>query len=78
MQASDGSVIDLALYEQDECRGWDVNEIVFSTGMWPMYHGLMRADFRLFDEYEHTHAGTGIGTAWTAICTSAELHIKPG
>ena len=25
--------------------------------MWPVYHGLMRADFTLFDEYEHKHAG---------------------
>jgi len=44
-------------WQQDECRGWDVNEIVFSPAMWPVYHGLMRADFTLFDEYEHEHAG---------------------
>jgi len=25
--------------------------------MWPVYHGLMRADFTLFDEYEHKHTG---------------------
>ena len=42
---------------QDECRGWDVNEIVFSPAMWPVYHSLMRADFTLFDEYDHKHAG---------------------
>ena len=44
-------------WRQEECRDWDVNEIVFSPAMWPVYHGLMRADFTLFDEYEHAHAG---------------------
>ena len=44
-------------WQQDECRGWDVNEIVFSPAMWPVYHALMRADFTLFDEYKHEHAG---------------------
>lgn len=36
---------------KEECRGWNVNEVVFSASMWPIYHPLMRADFRLFDEY---------------------------
>ncbi|CAL8468350.1 g7890 [Coccomyxa elongata] len=43
---------------QEECRGWDVSEIVFSPSLWPTYHSLMRADFTLFDEYEYTHRGT--------------------
>jgi len=30
---------------------WQVNEIVFSEMMWPTYHGLMKADFTVFDEY---------------------------
>lgn len=34
-----------------ECRGWDVNEAVFTAAMWPMYHPLLRADFRIFDQY---------------------------
>ncbi len=42
---------------QEECRGWDVNEIVFGPAMWPTYHSLMRADFTLFDEYKYQHAG---------------------
>ena len=42
---------------QEECRGWDVNEIVFSRAMWSVYHLLMRADFTLFDEYDFKHAG---------------------
>ncbi|PSC76020.1 alpha beta-hydrolase [Micractinium conductrix] len=42
---------------KDECRSWDVNEIVFSAALWGTYHDLMRADFTLFDEFEHTHGG---------------------
>ena len=42
---------------QEECRGWDVNELVFGPAMWPTYHSLMRADFTLFDEYKFQHAG---------------------
>ncbi len=42
---------------QEECRGWDVNEVVFGPAMWPTYHSLMRADFTLFDEYKYQHAG---------------------
>lgn len=26
--------------------------MVFSAGLWPLYQPLLRADFRLFDEYE--------------------------
>jgi medium-chain acyl-[acyl-carrier-protein] hydrolase len=40
---------------KEECRGWDIAEIVFSNAMWPMYHPLLRADFTIFDEYEYTH-----------------------
>jgi surfactin synthase thioesterase subunit len=36
---------------QEECRGWDINEAVFSPGMWEMYQPMLRADFKLFDEY---------------------------
>lgn len=39
-------------YLQEECCGWDINEAVFSPGMWEMYQPMLRADFRLFDEYE--------------------------
>lgn len=42
---------------QEECRAWDVNEVVFSPGLWGTYHALMRADFTLFDEYIYTHEG---------------------
>jgi hypothetical protein len=42
---------------QDECRSWDVNDIVFSPALWPTYHHLMRSDFQLFDEYVYEHEG---------------------
>jgi hypothetical protein len=45
---------------QEECRGWDVNEIVFSAAMWGTYHQLMRSDFTLFDEYQFMHLGTAV------------------
>lgn len=48
---------------QEECRQWDVNEIVFSPAMWGSYHHLMRSDFTLFDEYKFTAAG-GWACAW--------------
>ena len=40
---------------KEECRGWDISEVVFSAAMWPTYHPLLRADFTIFDEYEYTH-----------------------
>lgn len=42
---------------KDECRGWSVAELVFDKAMWPVYHPLLRADFRLFDEYKHRRTG---------------------
>ncbi|KAF6253165.1 Alpha/Beta hydrolase protein [Scenedesmus sp. NREL 46B-D3] len=36
---------------KDECRGWDISDVVFSAGMWDMYQPMLRADFKLFDEY---------------------------
>eukprot|EP00878_Enallax_costatus_P041452 GHUV01048236.1.p1 GENE.GHUV01048236.1~~GHUV01048236.1.p1 ORF type:complete len:409 (+),score=120.29 GHUV01048236.1:169-1395(+) len=34
-----------------ECERWDISEIVFSPDLWDMYQPMLRADFRLFDEY---------------------------
>ena len=62
-----------APHGQEECRGWDVNEVVFSDAMWPVYHGLMRADFKLFDEYEHTHEGNGPCILRVVVSMTAEL-----
>uniref|UniRef100_A0A1D2ACU8 Thioesterase domain-containing protein n=1 Tax=Auxenochlorella protothecoides TaxID=3075 RepID=A0A1D2ACU8_AUXPR len=42
---------------KEECRGWSVSEILFTPALWPTYQPIMRADFRLFDEYEFTRAG---------------------
>jgi len=36
---------------QEECKKWNVNDIVFTDGMWKMYEPLLRADFTCFDEY---------------------------
>ena len=41
----------------DECRAWDVNELVFSGAMWPTYQKILRADFSLFDTYAYGRAG---------------------
>jgi len=38
----------------DECRGWNVNEIVFQGANWKTFSPMMRDDFTLFDEYEYT------------------------
>eukprot|EP00873_Tetraselmis_striata_P042069 jgi/Tetstr1/462333/TSEL_007339.t1 len=35
---------------KDECREWDINSVIFSEGMWPMYQPILRADFTLFDQ----------------------------
>lgn len=37
----------------DECRGWDVNEIVFQASNWKTFSPMMRDDFTLFDSYEY-------------------------
>ncbi|KAK9824782.1 hypothetical protein WJX74_008322 [Apatococcus lobatus] len=41
----------------DECRGWDINDLVFTPALWATYQHLMRSDFQLFDSYTYQHAG---------------------
>ncbi len=41
---------------KEECREWDISEVVFSPAMWPMYQPLLRADFTMFDEYPESDA----------------------
>ena len=41
---------------KDECRGWDVNAVVFAPANWGTYSPMMRDDFTLFDAYEHPAA----------------------
>ena len=50
---------------KEECREWDISEVVFSPAMWPMYQPLLRADFTMFDEYPENDGseGAGSGTA---------------
>lgn len=38
---------------QAECKLWDVNEAVFHPSVWPTFEPLLRADFTLFDQYNH-------------------------
>jgi len=38
----------------DECRGWDVNEIVFQGANWKTFSPMMRDDFTLFDSFVYT------------------------
>jgi len=40
---------------KEECRRWDVNELIFQNGMWDIYQPLMRSDFHLFDKYDYVH-----------------------
>lgn len=53
---------------KEECREWDISEVVFSPAMWPMYQPLLRADFTMFDEYPEVdgsgEAAGGRRAAW--------------
>lgn len=40
-----------------ECRAWGISEAVFTPGVWEDYEPLLRADFRLFDEYDFVRGG---------------------
>ena len=42
---------------QEECRGWGPDPALFQPEVWAMYRNLFRADFSLFDRYQHTHGG---------------------
>jgi surfactin synthase thioesterase subunit len=45
---------------RDECRGWDVSPQLLDGddgAMWRLFEPALRADFRLFDEYEHVQEG---------------------
>lgn len=42
---------------------------MFSAAMWPTYHGLMRADFQLFDEYSFLHESA------RPLCSLASQHV---
>ena len=48
-----------------ECRAWGIAEAVFEPAVWTSYECVLRADFRLFDEYvwrgERGGGGRGSG-----------------
>ncbi|PNH10334.1 Linear gramicidin dehydrogenase LgrE [Tetrabaena socialis] len=44
---------------KDEMRGWDVNEVVFTPGVWELYEPVLRADNTVFDEYNLQRADVG-------------------
>lgn len=55
---------------QEECRAWDVNEVVFLPAMWSAFEPLMRADFTLFDQYRFQHDGVlHMETCMLSHCT---------
>ena len=59
---------------QEECRGWDVSEVIFTPAMWSIYQSVMRADFTLFDSYTYTHAGKRSGLVDTPACSGLRAH----
>jgi medium-chain acyl-[acyl-carrier-protein] hydrolase len=60
---------------KDEARKWDVGEVVF-TGIWKIYHPLMRADFSLFDQYENTLAEKAFDFEITAFSGNKDRMIS--
>lgn len=44
-------------FQELECKQWDVNPLVFNETMWRTFGPIMRADFRLFDEYQYAREG---------------------
>lgn len=64
---------------QEECKGWDVSSIVFSPALWLTYQSIMRADFKLFDQYEYTPQGIlhPVSLSLTEAHPAVEMrHIK--
>jgi surfactin synthase thioesterase subunit len=65
---------------QEECRGWNVNEIVFEEPNWKQYSGMMRDDFTLFDSYSFTpppaHVGPSFAIPMQARVLSKDCRCK--
>ncbi|KAG2437450.1 hypothetical protein HXX76_006100 [Chlamydomonas incerta] len=59
---------------QEEVRGWDVNEVVFTPDMWKMYEPILRADFKLFDEYQAQPGCSGGGGGGGGVAGGAAGH----
>jgi surfactin synthase thioesterase subunit len=65
---------------QEECRGWNVNEIIFEEPNWKQYSGMMRDDFTLFDSYSFTpppaHVGPSFAIPMQARVLSKDCRCK--
>ena len=40
---------------KEECRAWGMDEAAFGENAWRVFEPLLRADFKLFDEYEYEY-----------------------
>jgi medium-chain acyl-[acyl-carrier-protein] hydrolase len=64
---------------QDECRQWDINDVVFTPAMWRVYEPLLRADFKLFDEYKYRDPPVAaVGQGGPAPAAGVQGHGAPG
>eukprot|EP00899_Mesostigma_viride_P022602 jgi/Mesvir1/3526/Mv11999-RA.1 len=68
---------------KDECRRWGVKEAVFQPDIWETFRDSLRADFCLFDTYEHAagdaaSAGDGAKLACPVLVFASEDDPKVG
>ena len=66
-RASHGHVFDgltVARVVSSQCRGWNVNEVVFTEANWKTFSPMMRDDFTLFDEYKYAPPPAHVGAAF--------------
>ena len=61
---------------KEECRGWDVNTVVFAPSNWPTYSPIMRDDFTLFDSYVYSPAPAPLPVPVRAFYAAADKRIK--
>ena len=61
---------------KEECRGWDVNAVVFAPSNWPTYSPIMRDDFTLFDSYVYSPAPAPLPVPVRAFYAAADKRIK--
>jgi hypothetical protein len=63
---------------QDEMRGWDISEVVFTPAMWPIYQPLLRADCTLFDSYVHKPLQPPVMSPGAAHAADSSTGLRPG
>ena len=61
---------------KEECRGWDVNAVVFAPPNWPTYSAIMRDDFTLFDSYVYSPAPAPLPVPVRAFYAAADKRVK--